>query len=105
MGNGNKIQIGLLNLDGTFYSGVGGSKVIKTGDIMYEGNSANINVGRQAQSTDNTKGFMGVTTGNVMYKGNGASINIGLQNLDFFPNSFFSNEGGSKVTTTGDIMT
>ena len=48
---------------------------------------------------------MGVTTGNVMYKGNGASINIGLQNLDFFPNSFFSNEGGSKETRTGDIMT
>ena len=48
---------------------------------------------------------MGVTTGNVMYKGNGASINIGLQNLDFFPNSFFSNENGSKQTTTGDVMT
>ena len=105
MGNGNKIQIGLLNLDGTFYSGVGGSKVIKTGDIMYEGNSANINVGRQAQNTDNTNGYMGVTTGNVMYKGDSASINIGLQNLDFFPNSFFSNEGGSKETKTGDIMT
>ena len=41
-----------------------------------------------------------------MYSGNGANINIGLlQNLDFFPNSFFSNEGGSKVTTTGDVMT
>ena len=40
-----------------------------------------------------------------MYNGNGANINIGLQNLDFFPNSFFSNEGGSKLTTVGDIMT
>jgi len=40
-----------------------------------------------------------------MYKGDGGPINIGLQNLDFFPNSFFSNEGGSKLTTVGDIMT
>jgi hypothetical protein len=40
-----------------------------------------------------------------MYSGNGGSINIGLQNLFDMPNSFFSNEGGSKVTTTGDVMT
>jgi hypothetical protein len=36
-----------------------------------------------------------------MYNGNGANINIGLQNLE----SFFSNVGGSKVTTVGDVMT
>ena len=33
MGNGNKIHIGLLNLD-SFVSNVGGSSVVKTGDIM-----------------------------------------------------------------------
>jgi hypothetical protein len=45
---------------------------------------------------------MATTVGSLMYKGKDGNINIdSLQNLD----SFFSNENGSKVTTTGDIMT
>ena len=39
-----------------------------------------------------------------MIRGNGANLNVGLQNLDFFPSSFFSNVGGSHVTKTGNIM-
>ena len=40
-----------------------------------------------------------------MLKAKDGNINIGLQNLFDMPNSFFSNEGGSKETTTGDVMT
>ena len=39
-----------------------------------------------------------------MIRGNGASLNVGLQNLDFFPSSFFSNVGGSHITQVGNIM-
>ena len=39
-----------------------------------------------------------------MIRGNGANLNIGLQNLDFFPDSFFSNVGGSHIIQTGKIM-
>jgi hypothetical protein len=45
MGNANKVQIGLLNLNADLISNVKGSKVINVKDIMYEGNGAKIKVG------------------------------------------------------------
>jgi len=39
-----------------------------------------------------------------MLRGSGTILNIGLQNLDFFPNSYFSNQGGSHITQVGKIM-
>lgn len=39
-----------------------------------------------------------------MLRGSGTNLNIGLQNLGFFPDSYFSNVGGSHITKVGTIM-
>ena len=71
---------------------------------MSEGDNGKYNIGVGAYNYDNTNGGKKVTTGDVMLKGNGNEINIGLVNLDFPPNSFFSNNGGSHITKIGEIM-
>ena len=71
---------------------------------MVDGDSSRINIGVSANSYDNTEGARVIKTGDFMIRGNSANLNVGLQNLDFFPSSFFSNVGGSHITQVGNIM-
>ena len=69
-------------------SNVNGSITTSVGNVMYDGNGANIKIGRTGDY-DGSGAHMSTTVKYVILKGNNTNIEISLQNLNLLDNYFY----------------